>query len=126
MRVVGVPVRIVTTVQAMYNDAKSRIRVNGLYSDEFVVKVSVHQGSVMSLLLFVVVLEAQSKEFCTGCPWELHHVDGLALIADTFNKLAEKLEMWKNNLESKGLHVNMSKTKVILCRKGVRRNLIYC
>ena len=58
MRVVGVPVRIVTTVQAMYNDAKSRIRVNGLYSDEFVVKVSVHQGSVMSLLLFVVVLEA--------------------------------------------------------------------
>ena len=58
MRVVGVPIRIVTTVQAMYNDAKSRIRVNGLYSDEFVVKVSVHQGSVMSLLLFVVVLEA--------------------------------------------------------------------
>ena len=58
MRVVGVPIRIVTTVQAMYNDAKGRIRVNGLYSDEFVVKVSVHQGSVMSLLLFVVVLEA--------------------------------------------------------------------
>ena len=35
------------------------------------VKVGVHQGSVLSPLLFIMVLEALSIEFRTGCPWEL-------------------------------------------------------
>ena len=47
--------------------------------------------------LFVIALEALSTEFCTGWPWELLHADGLALMADTFDKLVEKLGMWKNN-----------------------------
>ena len=52
----------------MYNDAKSKVRVNGLYSNEFEVKVGVHEGSVLSPLLFIIVLEALSREFCTSCP----------------------------------------------------------
>ena len=34
-------------------------------------KVGVHQGSVLSPLLFIMVLEVLSIEFRTGCPWEL-------------------------------------------------------
>ena len=60
MRVLGVPEWIVVIVQAMYNDAKSKVRVNGSYSDEFEVKVGVHQGSVLSPLLFNIVLEVLS------------------------------------------------------------------
>ena len=47
----------------MYNDAKSRIRANGSYSDEFEVKVGLHQDSVLSPLLFIIVSEALPKEF---------------------------------------------------------------
>ena len=32
--------------------------MNSLYSDEFEVKAGVHQGSILSQLLFIVVLEA--------------------------------------------------------------------
>ena len=46
MRVVGVPEWTVLIVQAMYNGAKSNVRVNGFYSDEFEVKVGIHQDSV--------------------------------------------------------------------------------
>ena len=60
MRVLGVPEWTVVIVQAMYNDAKSKVRVNGSYSDEFEVKVGVHQGSVLSPLLFNIVLEVLS------------------------------------------------------------------
>ena len=33
-------------------------------------KVGVHRGSVLSPLLFIIVLEALSREFRAGVPWE--------------------------------------------------------
>ena len=35
----------------------SPVRVNGTFSDDFLVNVGLHQGSVLTLLLFVIVLE---------------------------------------------------------------------
>ena len=58
-------------VQAMYNNTRSKFRVNNTYSDEFGVKVGVHQGSILSPLLFIIVLKALSCEFFTETPWEL-------------------------------------------------------
>ena len=80
MRVVGVPEWIVVIIQAMCNGAKSKVRVSCSYSDEFEVKVGVHQGSVLSPLLFIIVLEALSREFCTSL-----YADNLVLIAETLD-----------------------------------------
>ena len=44
------------------------VRVGEGYSEEFEVKVGVHQGSVLSPLLFIIVLEALSREFRFGVP----------------------------------------------------------
>ena len=51
---------IVRLVQGMYVNARSCVCVGEGYSEEFEVKVGVHQGSVLSLLLFITVLEALS------------------------------------------------------------------
>ena len=40
------------------------------------------QGAALSPLLFVVVMEAFSREFGVNLPWELY-VDDLVLIAET-------------------------------------------
>ena len=42
-------------VQGMYANARSRVCVGEGYSEEFEVKVGVHQGSVLSPLLFIIV-----------------------------------------------------------------------
>src|SRR5260221_8956943 len=85
-------------------------------SKELEVKVGVHHGSVLSPLLFVIVLEALSKEFGEGLPWELLYADDLALIAESEEKLVEKIRCCKKGIEEKGLRVNMGKTKVMRCK----------
>lgn len=80
MRKLGVEEWIMRMVQSMYRNAKSRVRVGSSYStDPSDVKVGVHQGSVSSPLLFIIVFEALSREFRTSCPWELLYVDDLRL-----------------------------------------------
>jgi hypothetical protein len=81
LRKVGVEEWLVRLVQAMYQGAKSRVRVGESYSEAFDVKVGVHQGSVLSPLLFIIVLEALSQDFCMGLPWEMLYADDLVIIA---------------------------------------------
>ena len=107
-------------------------------------QVGVHQGSVLSPLLFILVLEALSREFRTGVPWELLYADDLIIIAETKDECVRRLKDWKEGMEKKGFRVNMPKTKFMIsgvgldvledngtfpcavCRKGVRTNCICC
>ena len=63
MRKLGVEEWIVKLVQGMYENVWSRARVGEGLSEEFGVKVGVHQGSVLSPLLFIIVHEALSQKF---------------------------------------------------------------
>jgi hypothetical protein len=101
----GVEEWAVKISQAMYTNGRSLVRVNGQYSEQFLVGVGVHQGSVLSLLLFILVLEALSREFRSGVPWELLYADDRAVMADSLEEWATKLETWKRGMESKGRRV---------------------
>ena len=119
MRKLGVEEWIVRLVQGMYENARSRVRVGEGLSEEFVVKVGVHQGSVLSLLLFIIVLEALSREFRTGIPWEDLYADDLVIITDTLDECVSRLLTWKEGMEKKGLRVNAGKTKIMICGTGL-------
>ena len=60
LRKLGVEEWIVRLVQGMYANVQSHVSVGEGYSEKFEVKVGVHQGSVLSPLLFIIVLEALS------------------------------------------------------------------
>ena len=74
--------------------------------------MGVHQGSVLNPLRFIV-LETLSREFCTGCPWELLYAEDLMISAESMEELLVKVQTWKTEMEKKGLHVNMGKTKIM-------------
>ena len=124
MRKLGLDEWIVKFVQTMYVNTKSKVRVNNLYTDEFEVKVGVHQGSVLSPLLFIIVLEALSQEFRTGTPWELLYADDLVISAKSETDLRNRLGRWKRALENKGLRVNVRKTKILIgcCDTGTLKD----
>ena len=81
-------------------------------------KVRVHQGYVLSPLLFIIVLEALSREFQDGVPWEDLYADDLVIIADSLEESVRRLLIWKEAMEKKGLRVHAGKTKVMKCGTG--------
>ena len=106
---------LIKVIQSMYVGVTTAVRMKGEESKEFEVKVGVHQGFVLSPLLFTIVLEALSKHFRKGLPWELFYADDLVLLAESREVLMEKISIWKEGLESKGFRVNVGKTKVMKC-----------
>ena len=92
----------------------------------------------------MIVMEAISREFRVVLPWELLYADDLAVIAETEEELIERLNEWKDNVESKGMRVSVNKTKVMIsgkrqnvrqkavrwpcrvCSKGVGSNSLQC
>ena len=116
LRKLGVEEWIVRLVQGMYANAGSGVRVGERYSE---VKVGVHQGSVLSPLLFIIVLEALSRDFCSGVPWEDLYADDLVIIAELLEECVRRLLTWKEAMEKKGLRVNAGKTKIMICSTGL-------
>ena len=112
----GVDEWLVDVIKAMYVGATTAVRVNDKESAEFEVKVGVHQGSVLSPLLFIIVMDALSAEFRDGLPWELLYADDLVLMADSESELLVKIAWWKTGIETKRFRVNMGKTKVMRCQ----------
>jgi len=55
-----------------------------------------HQGSALSPLLFMMVVEALSRKFRVALPWELLYADDLVVIAETEDDLIKRLNEWKN------------------------------
>ena len=64
-----------------------------------------HQGSALSPLLFVVVMEALSGEFRVALPWELLYADGLVVMAETEEDLIRGLNGWRDFVENRGMGV---------------------
>jgi len=99
---------------SMYTGAKTVVRTVHGSSNGSEVKVSMHQGSALSLLLFVTVTEALSREFRDALPWQLLYTDDLVLIVETEDDLIKRLNEWKDKMGNRGMRVNTIKTKVMI------------
>ena len=114
MRKKGLFEVIVRAVMSLYDGAKTRVRVGSAYSEEFEVKDGVHQGSVLSPLLFAIVVDVVTENARRGVVNELLYADDLILMSETMEDLKKRFWNWKNALESKALKVNTRKTKLMV------------
>ena len=139
-----VPEKLVRLVMALYGGARSSVVAAGGSSAPFEISVGVHQGSVLSPLLFNLVMEEATKDCRRGVPWDILLADDLVLTAESRADVLERFESWKDAMESKGFKVNVGKTKVLVsgkecetvvssgeypcgvCGRGVGRNSVFC
>ena len=61
-------------------------------------KVSLHQGSVLSPLLFAAVMDDVSNKTRSGLHSELLYADDLVLMAPTMEQLGRRVAEWRASL----------------------------
>ena len=66
MRKRGIPEAMVREGMSLYEGAKTRVRLGLELSEEFEVKVGVHQGSVLSPLVFAIVVDVVTENVRNG------------------------------------------------------------
>ena len=81
---------IVRAVMSLYDGAKTRVRVGSAYSEEFEVKVGVHQGSVLSPLLFAIVANVITENARRGVVNESLYADDLVIMSKDMEDLKER------------------------------------
>jgi hypothetical protein len=88
-----VPERLIRMVMALYSNTRSRVQVAGKTSEYFNIEVDVHQGSTLSPLLFILVMEEATNYCSWGDPWDLLYADDLAITAASKEEVVEAFEM---------------------------------
>ena len=93
MKTKGLPEVIVRAVMSLYHGAKTRVRLGSELSQEFLVQVGVHQGSVLSPLLFAIAVDVISENAREGLMNEILYADDLVLMSESMENLKEVVKM---------------------------------
>ena len=87
---VRLPEVIVRAVMSLYHGAKTKAQVGSELSQEFLVQVGVHHGSMLSPLLFAITVDVISENAREGLINEILYVDDLVLMNESMKNLKEK------------------------------------
>lgn len=113
-----------TAITSLYVESRSRVKTLAGTSRDFGLRVGVHQGSALSLLLFITVMEEATKLARGDGLWELLYANDLELTAESREEVTDMFNRWKEGMEQRGLKINMEKTKLMMTRNEARERIL--
>ncbi|VDO75281.1 unnamed protein product [Heligmosomoides polygyrus] len=109
----NVPEQLIELVWMLYSFPKSRVQAAAGTSMEFPISVGVHQGSALSPLLFVVVMDGITRDLQQPVPFTLLYADDVMLASEDKNELERQVQAWCDLLAMFGLKLNVKKTEYL-------------
>ena len=76
-------------MQDMYRGTKTRVKTRCGRTEYFEVKVGLHQGSALSPVLFIIIMDVLAEEARTKPPWAMQCADDLVLVSETVEEVEE-------------------------------------
>lgn len=86
----GVPEIYVRTIEDMYTGVRTQIRYSAGISEDFAIDIGVHQGSVLSPLLFNIVMNYVTSRRMNDTLLTLLFADDIVLVSDNAQTLHPK------------------------------------
>jgi Reverse transcriptase (RNA-dependent DNA polymerase) len=117
-----VPTKYVILIKDMYTNAVTCVRAYDGEPDTFPIKIGLHQGSALSPYIFTLVMNEITKDIQEYIPWCMLFADDVVLIDESRIGVNQKLELWRQTLESKGFRLSRTKTEYMRCQFS-RENL---
>ena len=113
-----VPTKYVALIKDMYNNVMTRVRTSDGDTDDFPIKIGLHQGSALSPYLFALVMDEVTRDIQGDIPWCMLFADDVVLVDESRAGVNRKLELWRQTLESKGFRLSRTKTEYMRCDFG--------
>ena len=76
--------------------------------------MGLHQGSALSPLLFIIIMDVLAEEARTKPPWAMLFADDLVLVSETAEEVEEELERRRGIIENKELIISRTKTEYLV------------
>jgi Reverse transcriptase (RNA-dependent DNA polymerase) len=111
-----VPTNYVTLIKDKYTNVVNYIRACDGESHIFPIKIGLHQGSALSPYIFTLVMDEITKDIQGDIPWCMLFAYDVVLIDESRIGLNQKLELWRQTLESKGFRLSRTKTEYMRCQ----------
>ena len=70
----------------------------------------------MSPFLFVIVMDEFTRAIQDEIPWSILFADDIVLVDETRAEVNVKLELWRQNLESRGFRLSRAITEYMECK----------
>ena len=110
-----VPAKYITLMKDMYDNVVTSVRTSDVDTDDFPIKIGLHQGSALSPYLFALVMDEVTRDIQGDIPWCMLFADDVVLVDDSRTGVNRKLELWRQTLESKGFRLSRTKTEYMMC-----------
>lgn len=133
----GLRGKILNIIKSMYATVKSRVKVCNKLGNDFYCSLGVRQGECLSPLLFSLYLNDVEEQFIhSGVEgldvnmfkvFMLLYADDIVIFSNTAEELQNSLGLLSEYCKRWKLTINISKSKVLVFRKGglLPRNLIF-
>ena len=82
--------RKIKAMMEMYTNIQTSVKVEYTSSEPFNVKVAVHQGSILSSFVFVLVMDEVTKDIREGVVQEMLHADDVVLVGDNWKEVESR------------------------------------
>ena len=113
LRKEGVPEEYVNIVQHTYRSSKTQVVTQKGETEYFPIEVGLHQGSSLSHLLFIIIMDVLTETIEKDPPWAMMFADDLVLCAMTREEVEEDLETWRVMSARHGLKISRTKTEYL-------------
>jgi hypothetical protein len=87
--------KYITLIKDLYDNIVTSVRTSEGDTNDFLINIGLHQGSVLTPYLFALVMDDVTRDIQGDISWCMLFVDDVVLMDESMMGVEQKLELWR-------------------------------